>query len=278
MNQPPPSRPNGDDTKVGVSTPPPLWRRPRGVAAGTWQYVNERSIADRYDQFVADTPLCDLDSSLLKEIFPVTESDVTILDLGCGSGRSAVPLAERGYKVVGVDLSLRMLAVMMGKTITHGQILPIRCNLVDLDCLRDQSVDHAICMFSTLGMIQGSAHRQSCLQHVSRIVRPGGRFVIHVHNRWAALREPRGLRSLAAGWLRSIRNHDVEFGDAIYQYRGLEKMFMHRFSKQELVNQLTDSGWKIERLLHVSLNGSAVAKTRAIAGGYIAVCIRSAVS
>lgn len=275
MSQPPPSRPDGDDARLDVSAAPPRWRRPRGVSAGTWQYVNERSIADRYDQFVADTPLCELDSTLLQEVFPVTDRDTTIIDLGCGSGRTAVPLADRGYTIVGVDLSLRMLAVMMGKAITHGRILPIRCNLVDLDCLRDQSVDHAICMFSTLGMIQGSAHRQSFLQHVSRIVRPGGRFVVHVHNRWAALHEPRGIQSLVASWLRSVRDHDIDFGDAIYQYRGLENMFMHRFSKQELVNQLTGTGWTIERLLKVSLDGSKAAKSKAIAGGYIAVCIRS---
>jgi hypothetical protein len=87
MYQPPPSRPNGDDAKAGVSAAPPLWCRPRRVAAGTWQYVNERSIADRYDQFVAVTPLCDLDSTHLLEVFPITDRDTTIIDLGCGSGR-----------------------------------------------------------------------------------------------------------------------------------------------------------------------------------------------
>src|SRR5260370_41240685 len=32
-----------------------------------------------------------------------------VLDLGCGTGGHAVPLAERGYEVVGVDRSAEML-------------------------------------------------------------------------------------------------------------------------------------------------------------------------
>ncbi len=103
MSQPPRS--------TGDGTGPPAWRRPRGVASGTWEYVNQRSIADRYDQFVADTPLCDLDQSILQELFPRTEQQEIVLDLGCGSGRTAIPLAKRGYRLIGVDLSQAMLDV-----------------------------------------------------------------------------------------------------------------------------------------------------------------------
>ncbi len=156
MSQPP--RPNDAETT------PPAWRRPRGVATGTWQYVNQRSIADHYDQFVADTPLCAVDSDLLASLFPTTDQNVTILDLGCGSGRSSIPLADRGYRVVGIDLSQPMLSVMMRKSESTQRILPVRCNLVELDCFADRSADHAICMFSTLGMVQGSENRSdSCV-------------------------------------------------------------------------------------------------------------------
>jgi SAM-dependent methyltransferase len=34
----------------------------------------------------------------------------TLLDIGCGAGRNAVPLAEMGWRVIGVDLALPMLA------------------------------------------------------------------------------------------------------------------------------------------------------------------------
>lgn len=271
MNQPPDSQPD--------SQPRPQWRRLRGVAPGTWDYVNERSIADHYDAFVADTPLCQLDAQILDKSLPGVGADrpEVVLDLGCGSGRSSLPLAERGYFVVAVDLSLRMLQVMMKKvsqSSVSGSVHPVRANLVELDCFAEHSADHAICLFSTLGMIQGSENRREMLRHVARIVRPGGSFLVHVHNRWAALLEYRGFGALARSWWRSRCKPGDEFGDFTYAYRGLEKMFMHRFSKRELVRDFNQSGWRVDTLRLVSIDGARVDPKAKIAGGFIVSCTR----
>lgn len=277
MNQPPQFTRDSDDRRhrpsKGSPGPLPHWRRPVGVAEGTWDYVNERSIADHYDAFVADTPLCQLDQSVLRDIFPGSDASCpqTILDLGCGSGRSAIPLAERGYCVVAIDLSQFMLEVLARKatSLGEGRVLPLRANLVELDSLADQCADHAICLFSTLGMIQGREHRRTMLRHVARAVRPGGQFLIHVHHRWAALREYHGARALLRSWWCSRRDRAFEFGDTTYAYRGLEGMFMHRFSKRELLRDLTSSGWQIAAVWPVSIDGSQITSRWAIAGGFL---------
>jgi SAM-dependent methyltransferase len=272
MNQPPRKRTLLNRPSDPANTPP-TWRRPRGVSIGTWQYVHQRSIADHYDEFVADTPLCALDSNLLTQIFPAVDASETILDLGCGSGRAAIPLATRGYSVIGIDLSQRMLRAMMQKSEPDLELFPIRSNLVELECLGDQVADHAICLFSTLGMIQGHENRKQFLCHVARIIRPGGKLVVHVHNRWSALREPRGMRTLVGNWMRSLLQRDgIELGDHVYRYRGLESMFMHRFSHGELNRLLQASGWRIDRAHRLNLNGSSTQGWLGIPGGFIMVC------
>jgi len=282
----------------GLSGRSARWRRPPGVAEGTWDYVTDRSIADHYDAFVADTPLCRVDEAILQEILPQRKKDPkpsleslevernpVVFDFGCGTGRAAFPLADRGYRVVAVDLSQRMLQVVNEKwrhrnSNSDSSVLPItnqstrpiqtlRANLVQLDCIAENVADYGICLFSTLGMIQGSDHRSAFLRHAHRIIRPGGGFLIHVHHRWAALREYGGVRSLFRSFIQSLAQRKSEFGDTVYAYRGLEKMFMHRFSKYELIADLKKSGWQVEKVWRISIDGSTFAKRFAIPGGYI---------
>lgn len=291
MNQPPRQQPIGSTAPEQVSGAKttsarlpdpsiPQWRRPRGVAPGTWEYVHQRSIADHYDAFVADTPLCGLDQQILQESLPGPNrprSEV-IIDLGCGSGRTALPLAKRGYDVIGVDLSRAMLEIMIRKfraSCTVGKVFPVQANLVELGCFAEHSIDHAVCLFSTMGMIQGRANRRSMLATLFRLVRPGGSFILHVHHRWAALREHQGFRKLARSWWTALQDQNSEFGDSTYAYRGLQSMFMHRFSKRELKHDLQATGWTIAKIDPISIDGSHIDRKSILPGGFVFHAVRT---
>ncbi len=262
---------------MNTTSKPPDWRRPRGVAPGTWDYVHQSGIADQYDEFVVDTPLCKLDQTLVAEEIGNLAPSI-VLDLGCGNGRMSVELLRRGHTVVGVDLSQRMLELMLEKAAAIDalqRVLAVRTNLVELGCIADESVDHAICMFSTLGMIQDRENRRLVLAHAARIVRPGGKLVLHVHHRWSAIWEPSGLRSLARSWIRSMLHSNHEFGDTTYEYRGLEDMFLHRFSRREIQQDVRVAGWNVDTTHAIALDGShrlqGFIEQRFRAGGFFMV-------
>ncbi len=281
------------------------WRRPAGVALGTWRYVHEGAIASRYNAFVAGTPLCQLDLELLAEVFPsadqtpVTpdprESPVArnqlqrelcegdrsekkndhgrkwLLDLGCGTGRASELLAAAGYGVLAVDLSIPMLDQVRERNL--GSVIPIQANLVELDCLAANVADGAVCLFSTLGMIQGRSNRRRFLAHVRRIVRPASPFYLHLHHRYAALTNLPGLRQLTISAVRSVMRPDWEFGDAVYAYRGLPDMFLHQFSRRELLADFAATGWRVQRWERLSLDGAKLLDRgeRSVAGGFLVV-------
>ncbi len=279
LNQPP-----ANDQQSASPQRPPAWRRPPGVAPGTWEYVHQRSIADHYDAFVADTPLCRLDMEIVERALGDAgdSTNSTILDLGCGSGRIAMELLRRGHHVVGVDLSQRMLELWVEKSVAAGfaqRVLPLRANLVELQCLADASVDHAVCMFSSLGMIQGRANRRQVLRHTQRVTRAGGRLILHVHHRWAAIWEPGGIGSLSRSGWGSMTRRDVDFGDSTYAYRGLSQMFLHRFSRREIHADLRLTGWTIDNTLAISLDGSRVLEStlaaRFRAGGFFVIASKA---
>lgn len=90
------------------------------------------SMAEVYDEtrtFDKDCFYAVLD--YLQERFP-PERYNSILEPGVGTGRIAAPLAERGYKVTGVDISDKMLAVLQEKLAGSGQSLQISFRKADV--------------------------------------------------------------------------------------------------------------------------------------------------
>jgi SAM-dependent methyltransferase len=66
--------------------------------------------ADIYDALYHDKDYVQETAFVEKLLNKNTQSALReILDLGCGTGRHAIALAERGYAVLGVDLSMQML-------------------------------------------------------------------------------------------------------------------------------------------------------------------------
>ena len=287
MNQPPPkAAPDSlqplSATSAGRSERRPAWRLPTGVAPGTWEYTQAESIAKGYREFIASTPLVGLDIRLLLESLPAPkpQRQTRVLDLGCGDGRALRAMWEAGFDALGVDLSQPMLRGVT--TGDHGEALRnrlIRANLVELDCLRSDTADHACCLFSTIGMVRGRDCRRRFLQHVARIVRPGGMLVVHVHNRNRWWRDRPSARAWLNSLVRSLRDREHEWGDRVYAYRGLADMYLHTYSRNEIRKDLIASGWQVERLIPLAADGGQVLPGAGWlpgwrAGGFIALARR----
>ena len=217
------------------------WQLPPGVPKGVWDYSQTESIARDYDDYFRDHALLAYDETLLKKWFPTPG---IVFDFGCGTGRALAKLLDGGMSGVGVDLSQAMLTEAQVQLAQfNDKFTAIRANLVELDCIADKSADYAICLFSTLGMIQGGANRATALAHMERILRPGGLLVLHVHNFWFNLYDPGGpwwlLKSLFAG------GRDQQRGDKTYDYRGIRDFYLHVFTRRELQQMITDSDLRI---------------------------------
>jgi SAM-dependent methyltransferase len=260
------------------SSPPPVWRLPDGVPRGVWEYAHRAHIAGDYDEEFAENTLFDFDEKLLHDRF--TKPGV-LVDLGCGTGRALVPFARRGFHCLGVDLSPQFLEIVGQKAAAEGlRIDRLRANLIELGCLADASVDYAICLFSTLGMIRGRANRRRMLEHVHRSLRPDGTFVVHVHNRWHNLRDPQGRRWLFRNLVWERMTGRCEPGDKFFPYRGIREMFLHVYTQSEFVRELRAANFQVRELIPLdTARRHALAYPwlfgRLRANGWIAVCGRS---
>lgn len=264
----------------------PDWQLPPGVTRGVWDYAQSDSVADDYDDYHALNTLFEFEEQVLREEFGQPTSDGIIADLGCGTGRALLPLVRAGWGGLAVDLSAKMLDVVREKA--ELEKLPIDCleaNLVELndELLATESVDHAMCLFSTLGMIRGRANRRQSLQQMNRILRPGGRLVLHVHNFWFNLRDPGGPGWVLRSLLRLFKSKSAadpnafELGDKTFPYRGLPNFFLHVFRERELRRDLKEANLSVRRWIPLdvkrrhALNHAWCLPTLR-ANGWIVVC------
>jgi SAM-dependent methyltransferase len=98
-----------------------------------------------------------------------------ILDLPCGYGRHAALLARRGFHVVGVDLSIAMLAEARRRS-TEGPRLRFRRGDMRRIAYREE-FDAVINLYTSFGYFT-PAQNVAALRRMARALRPGGRLLI----------------------------------------------------------------------------------------------------
>ena len=232
---------------------PPDWQLPDGVNRACWDYLHNAALARGYDEGMLGSALFRADEAFVLEHCPPGR----LVDLGCGTGRLLIPLARRGWWVLGVDLSPEMLAVARDKAREAGlEVSLLRANLVDLAGIGTASFDHATCLFSTLGMVAGHASRRRVVSEAFRVLRPGGRFVLHVHNRWFHLWDRAGRRWLWRDLWRRWRG-DPAAGDSIMPtHQSVAALTLHLFDRTEALALLRGAGFRIVAVRAVGIDGN----------------------
>lgn len=104
-----------------------------------------------------------------------------LLDVPCGFGRHAIPLAEAGYRVVGVDRSESLLAEADRRGSGRRRPELVKADYRALP-FADESFDAALNLFTSLGYL-GDAGDTNVLAEIQRVLRPGARLVIETMHR-----------------------------------------------------------------------------------------------
>jgi 2-polyprenyl-3-methyl-5-hydroxy-6-metoxy-1,4-benzoquinol methylase len=144
-------------------------------------------VAADYDRREAENPVMQMMRSrslaALAANFPPGSR---LLDVGCGTGIEAIWLTERGRTIVAVDSSPQMLEVLSHQAGAAGLEVPSRLlragDLATLvDELGEASFDGA---YSSFGALNTEPALQPVVTALAHLVRPGGRLVLSVMNRW----------------------------------------------------------------------------------------------
>lgn len=102
-------------------------------------------------------------------------SATRVLDIGCGAGRNAVPLAAEGFEVIGLDQSRPMLAAAAARE-TGARLTVVEAAMDDLP-IRSQSID-LIVAHGIWNLARSDAEFHAATAEAARVAAPGAALFV----------------------------------------------------------------------------------------------------
>jgi SAM-dependent methyltransferase len=128
----------------------------------------DESTGDEFDQRVIDATA---------DFLAGLAGDGPVLEFGIGTGRIALPLAQRGVEVQAIDLSPEMVAKLREKP--EGADIPV--TIGDFATSKvDGTFSLAYLVFNTINNLTTQDEQVACFQNAAAHLEPGGRFVVEV--------------------------------------------------------------------------------------------------
>lgn len=140
-------------------------------------------LSEYYDRFTDDVPY-ERWADYFEQVFEKYNSRPhTVLDLACGTGSLTRILAERGYEMIGVDLSEDMLMVAMENCADLEENRPIFLNQ-SMDALDLYgTIDACVCCLDSVNYVTDPEVLREAFRRVQMFLIPGGLFLFDINTR-----------------------------------------------------------------------------------------------
>jgi SAM-dependent methyltransferase len=171
-----------------------------------------------------------------------------VLDIGCGAGRHALYLQEKGFDVTGIDNSPGAIKVCKLRGLKKALVRPVS----EIDKFKPASFDTILMMGNNFGLFGDAANAKTLLEKMKRITAPDARIIAGtrdpyqtvdpVHLEYHRLNRKRGR---LPGQIRMR----IRYRKAIGEW--FDYLFVSPGEMQEIVK---DTDWQIEEFIE---SGSA---------------------
>jgi len=192
----------------------------------------------------------------------------SVLDLACGRGRHAIPLARLGFRVTGVDSSEKML--MMGKAQAERDGVHVGWVRDDMRTFcRPGSYDICLCLFTSFGYFS-DPENQGVLENIGASLKKSGTLLLDLRNAAKEFARPEDSEKtlpVSSGLLRMSVRYDREMGRARAEHVltrrdgiRISSVFDVRiYTKEELGAMLRNAGMQVKGFFG-SLSGAPLTR------------------
>jgi ubiquinone/menaquinone biosynthesis C-methylase UbiE len=200
---------------------------------------------ENYSKAIDNIGLWESEKYVINKYF---DKDKSILDVGCGAGRTTFNLYEMGYNnITGLDLTPEMISA--AKTINKEKQTDIEFIVGDATDLKfeDNSFDQALFSFNGLMQIPERKNRIKALKEIKRVLTENGIFIFTTHDR-------ENNENFKEFWEKEEKiwkagNQDkrtYEYGDKILPSDNDDRdLFIHFPNREEIIECLEETGWEL---------------------------------
>jgi len=167
--------------------------------------------------------------------------DSIVGDFACGNGRHIIEMTDYCRKIIGIDISKKLLLILKKKILTqHIELL--HGNLINIP-LNDHCLD-AVIYIAAIHNIPKKENRLKSLKELHRVLKTDGKALISV---WSRHQEK--FKDADKNFEKTNINKDfLEPGD-IFIYWNQNNLhiprYYHLYDKEEIKDELLQSGFKI---------------------------------
>jgi SAM-dependent methyltransferase len=215
---------------------------------------------------------------------PVGGEHKTLLDVCCGTGQLALYFLERGYRVVGIDLSEAMLGYARENAahyIESGQARFRQADAADLSL--DERFGLAVSTFDSLNHLPDENALRSCFQSVDAVLVPGGTFIFDLNTEAGLRRQWSGVQVQDTEEILLMNRgfYDEETHKAWVKISGFVRTegglyerfeqvaFNTAFDLEWVRAALLEGGWGIVHFAHIDDLGTPIADPEAESRAFI---------
>jgi len=144
--------------------------------------------ADDYDQVRLEDKrgriLSEYDQRIFSSLFPQSQGDMEVLEIGAGTGRFTVLALERGFRLTATDINEEMLKLLKDKAASMNAA--DRCTVLIQDVFNPTlEKEHHDYVFSlhVIPRFLTVEDQQAAIKSIASLIKPGGRFLFNYRNR-----------------------------------------------------------------------------------------------
>ncbi len=204
-----------------------------------------RSGVNSYKDFTIEVGLWESEKYVFKKYL---STDSTILDLGCGTGRTTFGLIRLGFdKVIGLDLTPEMIFEAKKLNTIFNVDIDFRIGDATKLDFNDKEFDVVIFSFNGIMSIPNPIQRLNAFKEINRVLKDSGLFIFTTHDRNREEQYLQFWENERNHWTQGKQRLDLyEFGDIITSSKNeSQEIFIHIPDMNDVRNVLQESNFDL---------------------------------